>query len=108
MYVPNILNMVYTLRFFSSSKCSLFHNSNVFGSCIIHISYTGCDKIKKKIVPAPKGSSMKLVGPKSRSGHFGEENLDCTFVCWYAYCHYCPVSPALSPTLSMYSPLTPN
>jgi len=30
--------MVYTLRFFSS-KCSLFHNSNVFGSCIIHILY---------------------------------------------------------------------
>ena len=26
--------MVYTLLFFSS-KCSLFHNSNVFGSCII-------------------------------------------------------------------------
>ena len=36
--------MVYTLRFFSS-KCSLFHNSNVFGSCIIHILYTGCTKI---------------------------------------------------------------
>ena len=30
--------MVYTLRF-SSSKCSLFHNSNVFGSCIIHVVY---------------------------------------------------------------------
>jgi len=30
--------MVYTLRFVSS-KCSLFHNSNVFGSCIIHILY---------------------------------------------------------------------
>ena len=30
--------MVYTLFFFSS-KCSLFHNSNVFGSCIIHILY---------------------------------------------------------------------
>ena len=43
----NILNMVYTLSFFSS-KCSLFHNSNVFGSCIIHILYTGCEKIKKK------------------------------------------------------------
>ena len=42
--VLNILNMVYTLRFFSS-KCSLFHNSNVFGSCIIHILYTGCAKI---------------------------------------------------------------
>jgi hypothetical protein len=35
-------------------KCSLFHNSNVFGSCIIHILYTGCAKIKK-IIPAPKG-----------------------------------------------------
>ena len=38
--------MVYTV-FFLSSKCSLFHNSNVFGSCIIHILYTGCAKIKK-------------------------------------------------------------
>jgi hypothetical protein len=28
-------------------KCSLFHNSNVFGSCIIHILYTECAKIKK-------------------------------------------------------------
>jgi len=40
--------MVYTLRFFSSSKSSLFHNSNVFGSCIIHILYTECAKILKK------------------------------------------------------------
>ena len=39
--------MVYTLRFFFSSKCSLFHNFNVFGSCIIHSLYTGCAKIKK-------------------------------------------------------------
>ena len=31
--------------FFSSSKCSLFHNSNVFGSCFIHILYTECAKI---------------------------------------------------------------
>ena len=38
--------MVYTVRF-SSSKCSLFHNSNIFGSCIIHILCTGCAKIKK-------------------------------------------------------------
>ena len=35
--------------FFSSSKCNLFHNSNIFGPCIIHILYTGCAKIKKKI-----------------------------------------------------------
>ena len=43
--------MVYTLPFFFSlsSKCSLFHNSNVFGSCIIHILYTGCANFKKKI-----------------------------------------------------------
>ena len=27
---------------FVSSKCSLSHNSNVFGSGIIHILYTGC------------------------------------------------------------------
>ena len=33
--------------FFFSSKCSLFHNANLFGSCIIHILYTGCVKIKK-------------------------------------------------------------
>jgi len=30
---------------FFSSKCSLFHNSNVFGSCFIHIVYTGYAKI---------------------------------------------------------------
>ena len=39
--------MLYTLRFFFSSKCSLFHNANLFGSCIIHILYTVCAKIKK-------------------------------------------------------------
>jgi len=31
--------------FFLSSKCSLFHNYNVFGSCFIHILYTECAKI---------------------------------------------------------------
>ena len=45
--------MVYTLSFFSS-KCSLFHNSNVFVSYIIHILYTGCAKIKKKIISAKR------------------------------------------------------
>jgi len=40
--------MVNTLRFFFSSKCSLFHNSTVFGVSIDHILYTGCAKIKKK------------------------------------------------------------
>ena len=32
---------------FYSSKCSLFHNSNVFVACIIHILYTGCAKVLK-------------------------------------------------------------
>ena len=40
--------------FFFSSNCSLFHNAKLFGSCIIHILFTGCAKIKK-IIPAPKG-----------------------------------------------------
>ena len=40
--------MLHTLRFFSS-KCRLFHNANFFGSCVIHVLYTGCAKIKKKI-----------------------------------------------------------
>ena len=39
---------IYSPFFFSSSKCSLFHNSNVFGSCIIRVLYTECAKIKKK------------------------------------------------------------
>ena len=51
IYSTNIgtefLKMVYTLRFFSS-KCSLIHNSNIFGSCIINILYTGFTKNKKK------------------------------------------------------------
>ena len=33
--------------FFPLQKCSLFHNSNVFGSRIIHILYTGVLKLKK-------------------------------------------------------------
>jgi len=45
--------MLYALLFFSSKR-SLFHKVNLFGSCIIHILYTGCAKIKK-IIPAPKG-----------------------------------------------------
>ena len=36
-------------------KCSLFHNANLFGSCIIHILYTGYAKIKKKNNSGAKG-----------------------------------------------------
>jgi len=52
--------MVYTLRLFFSSKCSLFHNSNLFGSCIIHILYAGCAKIKK-INSGAKGLSAGII-----------------------------------------------
>ena len=31
--------------FFFSSKCRLFHNAVLFGSCIIRIFHTGCAKI---------------------------------------------------------------
>ena len=47
--------MLYTLRYFFSSKCSLFYNANLFGSCIIHILYTGCAEIKKKNNSGAKG-----------------------------------------------------
>ena len=39
--------MLYTLLFFLSSTCSLFHSANLFGSCIIHILYTEFAEIKK-------------------------------------------------------------
>ena len=48
IYVQNILNMLHTLRFFSS-KWRLYHNATFFGSCVIHILYTGVLRLKKKI-----------------------------------------------------------
>jgi hypothetical protein len=54
MSVLNILNMLHNLRLFLSSKCRLFHNATLFGSCIIHILNTECAKIYKKI-QVPKG-----------------------------------------------------
>jgi len=54
--------------FLFSSKCSLFQNANLFGSCIIHILYTGCDGIKKKI-PAPKGYCLRFQRAPRKSAH---------------------------------------
>ena len=31
--------------FFSLQNAVLFHNANLFGFCIIHILYTGCNEI---------------------------------------------------------------
>ena len=55
--------MLYTLRFFSS-KCSLFHNANLFGSCIIHILYTRCAQIKKKNNNSGAEGIMSLTGER--------------------------------------------
>ena len=52
--------------FFFSSKCSLFHNANFFGSGIIHILYTECAKIKKK---------KKKSGAKGLRGMRWERNM---------------------------------
>ena len=41
--------------FFSLQNAVVFHNANLIGSCIIHILYTEFAKIKKIIIPAPKG-----------------------------------------------------
>ena len=38
--------MLYILRFFLF-KMQFGYNANLFGSCIIHILYTGCAEIKK-------------------------------------------------------------
>ena len=54
IFLLNILNMLHILRFFVSSRCHLFHNAICFGTCNIHILYTECAKILKKI-PGPKG-----------------------------------------------------
>ena len=45
--------MVYTLRFFFSLKCSLFHNSNLFGSVLFTFNIQCVLKLKK-IIPTPK------------------------------------------------------
>jgi len=54
--------------FFLSSKCSLFHNSKVFGSSFIHILYTGVLKFKKNNSGA-KGLIERKMTLKLRSMH---------------------------------------
>jgi len=69
--------MVYTLLFFFSLKCSLFHNCNLFGSCIIHILYTECAKIKK-IIPAPKGQTSSASNCTYRRGKTRSHLMFCS------------------------------
>jgi len=55
--------MVYTLRFFLFNM--QFHNSNVFGSCTIHILYTGCAKIKKNNSGTKRGPRKMILKKKT-------------------------------------------
>ena len=66
---------------FSSSKCSLFHNSNVFGSCIIHILYTGCAKIKKNNYSTNIGTEYFKHGIYSQ--FFPLQNAVCFIILTY-------------------------
>ena len=59
--------------FFSSSKCSLFHNSNVFGSCFIHIFYTGCAKIFKN-----NSGAKRLINVRGTPQQFNERQQATT------------------------------
>ena len=67
--------------FFFYSKCSLFHNSNVFDSFIIHILYTGCAKIKKfrcqKVI--------KIINPLTPNDHYNGRTAPLTSKCCILY-----------------------
>ena len=65
--------MLYILRFFFYSKCSSFHNANLFGSCIIHILYTGCAEIKEKNNSGAKGLIFMLILCSIFFGKFSTE-----------------------------------
>ena len=75
--------MVYTLRFFLF-KMQPFHNYSIFGSCIIHILYTGCAKIKKNYSGAKRVSKFVWITElriKTRTRYFRSEigqNVWCT------------------------------
>jgi len=62
--------------FFSFSKCSLFHNYNIFGSCVVHILYTECAKIKKN----NSGSKRLIFGLSPRRLGSDPESVHVRFV----------------------------
>ena len=92
--------MLYTLRFFLFKMQFLFHNANLFGSCIIHILYTGFAEIKKNnsgakgLKPNYKFSvcyfatdrrtSMTKVGHSLRTHE--DPNVWVRILCWKENC----------------------
>jgi hypothetical protein len=87
-----------------SSKCSLFHNSNVFGSCFIHILYTGCAKIKKNNSGAKRLKTLSCLQNSGVSqGIFGG------FYLWNSMVYNVTTKlPNLSRITVLFNPLTPN
>ena len=78
--------MLNSVSFFSS-KCSLFHNANFFGSCIIHILYTGRAEIKKNN-SGVKGliSDRKATeDPQFNSSHFPIQLVPCQYSAFFTY-----------------------
>ena len=73
--------MVYILSVFSSSKCSLFHNYNVFGSCFIHILYTGVLKFKKNNSCAKRLREQFMYFPSAELSErqYPEHNVNLTY-----------------------------
>jgi hypothetical protein len=57
----------------------LFHNADLFGSCIIHILCTGCGKIKKKNNSGAKGLIKVLAttycDAKEETNHIPDEEV---------------------------------
>ena len=53
-------------QFFFYSKCRLFHNATFFCSCVIHVLYTECAKIKKKKSGA-KGLILRIIATDLQS-----------------------------------------
>ena len=66
IYSTNI-GTEYFKRGKTSSFFSLQNNSNLFGSCIIHILYTGCAKIKKKIRCQKVNNKLRILPPEGPS-----------------------------------------
>ena len=66
-----MMMMMICASFFFSSKCSFFHNSNVFGSCIIHILYTGVLKIKNIYYSAKRLNIVTVVYLQLRNTNVG-------------------------------------
>ena len=70
------------------SKCSWFQNSNVFGSCIIHILYTGCAKFRKNNSGA-KRYNLILVVPRFRRILVGSLGADSGLLTEYSIMDPC-------------------